>query len=640
TPEDLASVSADEEEGIIQKGYVPAEIVQNLENQSKEIIGKDEEIIRDLAQENAQNLAEKEKLKEQVDSAPKNWAEDVARRLEREQTIPVSATDSILKTSAETRGDQLGVIATIPDNADSVDLHESRISLPLKTFSDVEAENPLEAEAQKAQNSLRDDLRNKVTEKKFDSPLNVIKGVDGYLNVPESAKEIEIADGKVFFPEGIKEMMEKNGQDTSMLRHKINVGENKNIAEGLGYYEADVSGMKMRMPSPLTPNAGSVLTGKNGNLDISRASEMLINDGKLKLEPWDKYSHKVRPKINQPVRVTPEKSVEERNLYTQAQKAARLLDNTETQIYANPGGNEFVEVKPPFGVTQHIPMEDVIESLSGTMPSGQGAESQLESVTGSNYKLPSGSKGKPRSLNMLDNENKPTKPIDLLDEEGVEEMVADEEIKAMIPPKNAFNGEISEEQAEMFGDEEGEPEEGLTEEQYTELLKELPKDRVEIIDNIYKELKTNPEKNAESMNITTEEYITFINGIPPSTISEFYEYSLHPFNTEQRERHEYNLESLKNLAPIDITRIQNFLFRIIRRVTGSPNPMKIKPAPPKRLQTIVYDKPKGKNRKVKKLIYTDDVTKKLGKGPNAKRVRMKKRGKKPQDKGMISVTVG
>lgn len=62
--------------------------------------------------------------------------------------------------------------------------------IPSAKAKTIEEEN-----IKKELENLRDEVRNKVTRRNFNSGLVVIKGIEGFMNLPESCKEVDIKKG-------------------------------------------------------------------------------------------------------------------------------------------------------------------------------------------------------------------------------------------------------------------------------------------------------------------------------------------------------------------------------------------------------------------------------------------------------------
>merc|ERR1712080_10946 len=243
--------------------------------------------------------------------------------------------------------------------ADEVKLTNASIKLPLKSFGDFEAKNEKEENLKEAQEELKDDLRNKVTGKKYDSPLNVVEGKDGFLNVGENAESVEVKKGKVIYPQHAKAEMEMKGMDTSALVPKVNSGERENMANGRQYFEAEVEDMTMEMPSPTNPAPSHALSGNSGVLDTSLAEEIEIDEGKLKVKPWKDYVADVRPKVNESIEKKSKLSPQQEKLVEQAQQLTEELAQTKTQVMVGSDGKKFVKITPQSGVPQNMSVNDV-----------------------------------------------------------------------------------------------------------------------------------------------------------------------------------------------------------------------------------------------------------------------------------------
>lgn len=279
--------------------------------------------------------------------------------------------DQVAEEKAEKAGfnkdDAYQILGTIPDDADTVSIKNSSLSFPLKAFKAVQAHNQAEAGALAAQNKIRDDIRGKVTAEKFDSPLNVLEGEGGFLNIPENAQRIDVESGRAYFSDAAVANMEKEGLDISALEHKVNTGERSDMGIGLTYYVADVSGMELDVPSPTNPDPPRVLTGHGKTLDISQAQGMDIQSGELKLEKWQEYSRRVRPQVNTEIvsngRDGIIEAVIDDDCVKQALRDADAMYKTKSEIITNPNGESYISVTPPYGVTEQIPYDEAVFNL-------------------------------------------------------------------------------------------------------------------------------------------------------------------------------------------------------------------------------------------------------------------------------------
>lgn len=289
------------------------------------------------------------------------------------QAREMAAKEEGLLGGEDTEGD-LGIIGTIPDDAKSVEVQNGHMDLPLKTFSNEKPKNEGELAAKKRQGRMADRLRNTVTRDNIQSPLNTVKGGDGtFFNIPESAQKLKIDDGTVYYPESAKAEMEKEGLDTTALKHRYNLGERKNKPIGEGYYAADASGKEMDLPSPTLKSPPKVLTGSDGLLDIGKADALDIAKGRIEMIPWEEYNKQMHSEVNFPSKLPVIPAAVEKALRN-AEKDAEALAMTKKEVITNPSGKQYVRITPPIGVPEQVDMEDVVKSAEeGGIVSGKGS---------------------------------------------------------------------------------------------------------------------------------------------------------------------------------------------------------------------------------------------------------------------------
>ncbi|EJW02127.1 hypothetical protein EDEG_03429, partial [Edhazardia aedis USNM 41457] len=370
---------------------------------------------------------------------------EIARMAE-EEKAKILAEEAAKPVQAQNPEDALGVKETIPEDADEIDLTDASIKLPLKSFVPEVAKTRPEKEALEAQNRLRDDLRGKVTANKFDSPLNTVETGDGFLNIPESAKNIQVDDGLAYFTEDARDEMITNGMPTDSLAHKINTGERKDMAAGMGYFVADLSGLKFDLPSP-TSKVKLVAQDDHKIIDLSRATGIDIKKGKINMVPWSEYKRRIRPKVNlaivkefPSVRVVKKTEKINRSL----QEAAKILSedkemlkrvrDTKKKIIVNPDGKTFIELTPAFGVTERVPIDEIQRKIPSTYLSSKKGikygQDGIEELT-----------GETKRRKYDDNEVVGNEVIsnDANNHQNtLESTLKDERLKSIITPVNAF----------------------------------------------------------------------------------------------------------------------------------------------------------------------------------------------------------
>ncbi|KAM0674152.1 hypothetical protein GVAV_002225 [Gurleya vavrai] len=311
------------------------------------------------------------------------------RRLRIEQAqiaAKLALQETVVQHIAETPIETLGITGSIPEDADSINIVNAVIQLPFKGFDYMVARTEEEKEALEAQSRLRDDIRGKVTKRKFDSPLNVIKAGDGWLNIPESAVNIEIEDGRAFFNADAKAKMIRAGLNTDFLAHIINTGERKDMAAGIGYFVADLSGLTIDLPSADNPIPVSMAYGKGKFISLTDAIGIDVLKGMVSLIPWKEFKKNMRPKVNTAIKIkfpSKEERLEkekEKKVEKEAEKIIekddQMLQNvslTKKKIIVNPDGSGYIELKPAYGVKELVRVEDAKNVIPSNYVRGERA---------------------------------------------------------------------------------------------------------------------------------------------------------------------------------------------------------------------------------------------------------------------------
>ncbi|KAF7683018.1 Polar tube protein 3 [Astathelohania contejeani] len=332
--------------------------------------------------------------------------------------------------------DPKDVLGAIPDDVSEVALKNSFMKFPLHTFGHSEAANKEEAEAMESQYESGSELRNKIVKGEHPSNLNVIEGEEGNLVIAESAKGVGVKKGRVFYSEPAKATMDREKRDTSKLVHHVNTGERKDIPLREGYYVAEVANMELPLPSPLVPSPPPVLRGDDDLLDVSMASGMMIDEGVLTMTPWKEYARNQRPEVHESM--AEEMSAEEKEALEEEAKKAQELAATKREVITNADGSSLVKVTPPYGVTEHIPMEEAMENLI------EGGAKTMEEA---------GQQGVNTMQGTAPIDSKPIASLNVTEEKagGVEEVVKSEGLKAaamnpetheFVNAKNAFNEQV------------------------------------------------------------------------------------------------------------------------------------------------------------------------------------------------------
>ncbi|MEG0456780.1 MAG: hypothetical protein RR549_01460, partial [Oscillospiraceae bacterium] len=597
-----------EKQNIQSKGYVEKSELESAEDINNEIYEKARNIIEDLSTKNAEKEAETEMYKAKADAAPKNWAEDIARRHETEAKKSKMLTDEAINYRAENRGDQLGIRMTIPDNSDVIKLSNVHINLPLKPFIDSETANSAEASVKRAQQELKEDLRNKITETKFITPLNVIEGTDGYLNVGENVQYLIIGKGTIYYPEGAKEEMEKLGLDGSMLIHAYNNGEHPLLATGMGYYKVEVSNMKLIMPSPSSPERPKIISGNGQNIDITKAEYINIDEGLLELESWKEYERRLRPKLNASVNIQTERSQPDAELYDKALQTANLLNNTRTEIFANPGGNEYVKITPPYGVSEQIPMDEAVRNISISPSSDEIGQDGIGMLQG--FDLPMDENNQEPTLNLIPNKEESINTEMEITSQGlkISSLVGNPE--EGISTTNSFTGNKDKDKILILGgingtgrdfEENKPPSDNERNEQPGDAV-----ERANLITSgtIISYLANIGPENANILRSTLDDYKKKLERIPPSMIIHFIEYSKHPYDQEKKSIHYNVLKELEEITQGDVKTWEDILFKAVKKITGKANPNNLVPRASIAIKQILHNKHNNNNNnKHLKFIY-------------------------------------
>ncbi|MGL4331692.1 MAG: hypothetical protein ACRCSR_02660, partial [Bacteroidales bacterium] len=509
---------------------------------------------------------------------------------------------------AQSVADAMGIIGTIPDDTDTIDLKNSTLEFPVKTFIPVKAQNNAEAGALAAQEKIKDNIRGKITDKKIDSPLNVLKGSDGYMNVPENAKNINVDEGKVYFTEAAVSAMEKAGDDMSKLEHHINTGERTNMGIGLGYYVADASGMSFDMPSPSNPNPPALLSGKKGVIDVSHADVMDIRKGELKLDKWENYSTKIRPKINQNKQAILHENISECILtddcVRQALNEADAIYNTKSEIITNPDGTSYIKVTPLFGVSEQITYDEAVFNLDKIKKTciasqGQMGISQMQeketNVEDASYENKSFNVGQKSMEEIATKET-------VFAENVLKEASANAKTHKVVAMENAFDKHaysskkaIIAQGSEAIVKKDGKEaaENVLNDEIKTELAKESKEMKKEYSDGVKKgeiveskqdeaglktasrikeEMLKNSLEMSSKLHILEEEYLMLMKKVSMSTISSMYSFFRNSTNDEFRTKFEESMVELRTIFGANAESFEKFMFQTISNITGYPDP--------------------------------------------------------------------
>lgn len=252
--------------------------------------------------------------------------------------------------------EQLGIIKLIPDDVTQISADNCIIELPLVGIPDAKAKTDYEEKIKKDLENLRDNIRNKVTKKKFNSGLVTIQGVEGFLNLPESCKEIEISKGMVYFDRAGYENMVAQKIDTTPLEPVYSRGE-----EPL-FYRCKIKEMKMKIPSVLNTNPQKLLYNDFESINIGFAKKIEIVNGEVICESWSKFSSRIRPRVYKGVqRTTDEVPESVKNEFERIESLKDGMHNADVKTLKNPDGTIMAEIKPDYGIKSNMKITDAIK---------------------------------------------------------------------------------------------------------------------------------------------------------------------------------------------------------------------------------------------------------------------------------------
>lgn len=472
--------------------------------------------------------------------------DDLNRKYE-EEVAHQSNIEALLR---ETATSNLDVKEVIPPTTSRIGIVGGHMKLPLKGFSNEEAKTEEEAIVQSRQKNRRNQVRNKVIGTSVESGLNVIETENGYTHVSEAAKALKINKGRVFYPENAKGLMEKQKLDTSLLEHRFNTGERPGLEKGVGYYEADASGFTLPLPSPLDPVPSSVMTNGEKSLNIGHASEVEINDGELVQTPWNEFVKDVRPTINGgQVNEGEVAAVSEMKSRVESEKKMRNLEGISTEVYTNPDGSKFVEVSPPYGVSEIMTMDQAVESLNNVGSTSVGAVSEEA------------------------RREVPDVPLDMAissSVKGTEEGFVSSVLSSIrktgsgggLTKRNAFNGRIDGEKA------------AIVDEYNRELINEHMSSSRTVEAHVRNSIVSKAEKYARNLGISTQSFLSMVSQLSDSTLKEMMSYNQAPPSARKDITGTQFYNQIASILPdnkINVTSITEMIFNNISTVTHQPN---------------------------------------------------------------------
>lgn len=254
-----------------------------------------------------------------------------------------------------TLDEQLCVIKILPDDVEEITVDNSVIELPLTGIPSEKAKTEEEEKIKEDLVNLRDNLRNKVTQKKIPSGLVTIKGFEGYMNLPESCKEILISRGVVYFDQAGYDHMVGQKLDVAALRPVYSRGN-----EPL-YYTSEIKNMKMHFPSVLNTNPQKLVFNEYESINIEYAKKIEVQNGVVDCEAWSDFSSRIRPKVYKGV----SKGANEvpdfiKKEFERIEHMKDGMKDAKVSVLKNPDGSIVAEIKPQYGVSTKLPFGDAV----------------------------------------------------------------------------------------------------------------------------------------------------------------------------------------------------------------------------------------------------------------------------------------
>lgn len=270
-------------------------------------------------------------------------------------SVEVKEGDEQMK-KYEPADDRNLVIKLIPDNVGLISANNSVILLPLNGIPSAKAKTIEEENIKRDLENLRDEIRNKVTKKNFNSGLVVIKGIEGFMNLPESCKEVDVKKGVVYYDQAGYNFMVSQKIDVTPLVAIYSRG-NEPV-----YYKAEVKDMKMKLPSILNTNPQKLLYNEFESINIDFAKKLEIVSGEVICEPWSIFSSRMRPKVykglNKGADEVPDSIKRE---FDQIENDKDGLKGSDVRILKNPDGMIMAEIQPQFGITSKMKIGDAVK---------------------------------------------------------------------------------------------------------------------------------------------------------------------------------------------------------------------------------------------------------------------------------------
>lgn len=251
------------------------------------------------------------------------------------------------------------VVKLIPDNVSQISADNSVIELPMNGIPTAKAKTIEEENIKKELENLRDEVRNKVTKKNFNSGLVVIKGIEGFMNLPESCKEVNIKKGIVYYDQAGYNFMVSQKLDVTPLVAIYSRG-----TEPV-YYKVEFKDMKMALPTILNTNAQKLLYNEFESINIEFAKRLEIVNGVVVCEPWTIFSSRMRPKVYKGVSKGADEVPDSiKSEFERIESDKDGLKQSDIKIVKNPDGMIMVEIRPQFGITSKMKIGDAVKKAN------------------------------------------------------------------------------------------------------------------------------------------------------------------------------------------------------------------------------------------------------------------------------------
>lgn len=255
--------------------------------------------------------------------------------------------------------EQFGIVKLLPDNITQINADGTVVELPLAGLPSAKAETAEEEKIKEEMEDLRDNIRNKVTKEKFNSGLVTIEGEEGFLNLPESCKEIQIKNGTVYFDQAGHDRMVSQGLDTNPLKAVFSRGRQPL------YYKADIKNMKMKLPSVFNSNPQKLLFNEYESINIEFAKKIEIVNGIVGCEAWDRFSARMRPKVYKGVSKGADEVPESiKKEFERIESIKDGMKDAKVNVVSNPDGSVIAEIKPQYGISSKMSLGEAVDKAA------------------------------------------------------------------------------------------------------------------------------------------------------------------------------------------------------------------------------------------------------------------------------------